>query len=146
MDLTERHAGFTRAGAPFGLVFNVRTRLSSSRLALEATEYARDAGRYHSFHVRVFHAYFTENLDIGDIEVILDLAKKEGLDTEELSAALQDGRYRSRLEDAREDTQRYGVTAIPTFIVNGTKKIVGAQSLDQFRKAFANVLPPESGK
>jgi len=139
VNLTERYASFTRAGAPFGIVFAVRNRLSSSRLALEASEFARDAGRYHSFHVRVFHAYCTENLDIGDVAVLLDLARQEGLDGEELTAALQDGRYGPRLDRAREDAQRYGVTAIPTFVVNGTTRIVGAQSLDVFRNQFRRI-------
>jgi predicted DsbA family dithiol-disulfide isomerase len=140
VDMTERYAGFNRAGAPFGIAFNARTRLSNSRLALEASEFARDAGQYHSFHVRVFHAYFTENLDIGDTAVIMDLASKEGLDGDELAAALRDGQYGPRLDRAMEDAQRYRVTAIPTFVVDGAMTLVGAQSLDVFRKQLRKIL------
>jgi len=145
VDLTERYARFTEAGTPFGAVFTVRTRLSNSRLALEASEFARDAGRHHSFHARVFRAYFTDNLDIGDIRVILDLAQDEGLPANELSAALKAGRYAFRLEEAREEARQYGVTAVPTFIINGAARIVGAQGLDVFRREFDRLRQTYSG-
>lgn len=136
VDLADRYGKLTQAGEPFGAIFAVRTRMSNSRLALEAGEFARDAGCHHGFHARVFRAYFTDNLDIGDNQVILDLAREEGLNVEELTAALKEGRYTARLEEAREEANQYGVNAVPTFIINGKPKIVGAQGLDVFRNEF----------
>ena len=136
VDLAERYQRLTQAGTPFGAIFAVRRSMSNSRLALEASEFARDAGRHHGFHARIFKAYFTDNLDIGDMEVILDLAREEGLNIEDLAAALKEGRYRPRLEEAREEARQYGINAVPTFVINGKAKIVGAQGLDVFRKEF----------
>jgi len=46
-------------GVPYGITFASHERLSNSRLALEASEFAREQGKFHSFHNAVFRAYFT---------------------------------------------------------------------------------------
>jgi len=136
VDLKDRYEKLNKAAAPLGLFFGERTRLSNSRLALEASEFARDMGRHQSFHNRVFRAYFTDVRDIGNLEVILELVEDDGLDRNELQAALKERRYASRLEQARQKAYTYSVNAVPTFIINGRHKIVGAQSLEYFREQF----------
>ena len=74
-------------------------------------------GRYDSFHENMFHAYFTEGLDIGKLDVIADIAKKSGLDEKETLNAVRDGRYASRLNEARKEGQLLGLTGIPLFII-----------------------------
>ena len=137
VDMQQRYAEMNRAAAPYGITFGVRTFLSNSRFALEASEYARDQGKYHEFHERVFRAYFTEVLDIGNIQVVLQLAQEVGLDPGEVKRALEDGMYGSRIDSTMEEASRLGVTAVPTFILNGTHRVVGALPLDQFRKRLA---------
>lgn len=136
IDLKARYAGLNQAAAPFGLVFSERSRISNSRLALESSEFARDKGHHQSFHNRVFRAYFTDLLDIGDEEVLLQLAEEDGIDREELRAALKNGIYASRLEHARGEAYRFAVNAVPTFIIDGRHKIVGVQPLEFFREQF----------
>ena len=122
-----------------GVDFGDVSLLSNSRMSLEASEYARDAGRFDSFHDRVFRAYFTETRDIGDLDVLLALAREEGLDADDLRVALQEGRYASRLDEARSEGQQLGINAVPTFIINGGHRIVGAQSLDFFKERLKEI-------
>jgi len=97
-----------------------------------ASEFARDKGQYHSFHENIFYAYFTEGLDIGNLDVIADVAEKSGLDKKAILRAVKDGRYASRLGDARREGQLIGLTGVPTFIINNKHKIVGAQPVETF--------------
>ncbi len=124
---------------PLGVNFGDVSLLSNSRMSLEASEYARDAERFDSFHGRAFRAYFTETRDIGDLEVILELAQEEGLDPVDLRVALQEGRYASRLDEALREGRKLGINAVPTFIIHGTHRIVGAQSLDFFRERLRDI-------
>ncbi len=128
-----------RRGKKAGIVFGNRAILSNSRLALEASEYARDMGKYDAFHENIFHAYFTEALDIGILDVLAALAKKSGLDDTDMRKSLQDGRYRKRLEQARKEAQAINLTGVPTFIINAKQKIVGAQPIDVFRDLFQEI-------
>ncbi len=133
-DMKERYASLNKTAAPLGIRFGERTFLSSSRHALEASEYARDHGKYHPFHERVFRAYFTDLLDIGNMEIVLNLAREESLDPEDLKRSLEGGLYAARVEAAMHEAAGYGVTAVPTFIINETYKIVGALPLERFRE------------
>jgi predicted DsbA family dithiol-disulfide isomerase len=135
-DLSSFYEQLRVRGNEVGIVFNVHTLLSNSRLALMASEYARDMNKYDAFHENIFHAYFTESLDIGHLDVIASVAAKSGLDATEMIIAVNDGRYASRLDESRREGQLLGLTGIPLFIINNQYKIVGAQSLEVFRDFF----------
>ena len=124
-------------GKEFGIVFGYRTLLSNSRLALEAGEYARDMGKHKKFHEHMFRAYFTEELDIGSLDVISSIAARCGLDVADMMNALKDGRYSSRLAEARKEGEKINLTGVPTFIINNKYKIVGAQPVDAFKEIFS---------
>ncbi|KUO95325.1 hypothetical protein ATW55_04380 [Ferroacidibacillus organovorans] len=127
------------SGRAFELSFGNLELLSNSRLALMASEYARDQGVFHDFHRRIFDAYFRACEDIGNMEVLLHIADQCGLMQNELQAALLDLRYMPRLEQALREGEQYGVTGTPTFIINDTYKVVGAQPFEVFRNALHKI-------
>ncbi|HBI47779.1 MAG TPA: hypothetical protein DDX93_03555 [Smithella sp.] len=122
-----------------GVVFGTHTLLSNSRLALMASEFARDQGRHDLFHENMFHAYFTEGLDIGKPDVIANIAVKSGLDKKETLSAVRDGRYASRLNEARKEGQLIGLTGVPLFIINNKHQITGAQPIETFRNLLDKI-------
>ncbi|MCY0874897.1 MAG: DsbA family protein [Firmicutes bacterium] len=126
-------------GAPYGITFGNLKLLSNSRLALEASEFARDQGVFHAYHDALFHAYFSEGKDIGDLEVLLQLAVSVGLPRDSLAAALADHRFLSALEDGQEQGERHEVSGTPTFIIDGRYKVVGAQPIDAFRRILRKI-------
>ena len=132
-DLSSFYEQLRVRGKEAGVVFGIHTILSNSRLALMASEYARDQGRYDAFHESMFHAYFTEGLDIGNLKVIAEVAKKSGLDEKEMLSAVRDGRYASRLNEARKEGELLGLTGIPLFIIENKYQITGAQPIETFR-------------
>jgi predicted DsbA family dithiol-disulfide isomerase len=132
-DLSSFYDQLRTRGKEVGVVFGTHTLLSNSRLALMASEYARDLGRYDSFHKNIFHAYFTEGLDIGKADVIADIAGKSGLDEKETLSAVRDDRYASRLNETRKEASLIGLTGVPLFVIENKYKIVGAQPIETFR-------------
>ncbi len=123
-------------GAQFGITFADRPFLSNSRFALQAAEFAREQGRFNEFHPAIFSAYFSQGLDIGDLEVLSEIAADAGLDAVAMKNTLQSGKYLPTLARSQEDAARLGVTGVPTFFIQDKKTIVGAQPLDIFRKTL----------
>jgi predicted DsbA family dithiol-disulfide isomerase len=131
------YAQLRQRGKEYGIVFADRTILANSRKALEAGEYARDMGKHERFHDHMFHAYFTEAMDIGSLEVISSIAARCDLDVVDTMNALKESRYRSRLADARKEGEKINLTGVPTFIINDKYKIVGTQPVDVFKELFS---------
>ena len=138
-DLSLFYERLCARGNEVGIVFNTHKLLSNSRKALMASEYARDMNKYDAFHENIFHAYFTESLDIGNPDVIAAVATKSGLDGKKTLAAVSDGRYASRLDDVKREGRLLGLTGIPLFIVNNQYTIFGAQPIEVFRN-FINKM------
>ncbi len=135
-DIERMMAHLRAMGAPLGIPFVDRTLLSTSRPALQAAEYAREAGMFDAFHVALFSAYFSQGLDIGNRDVLLRIGAEAELNPDGLAEALESGRYLPKLRETQEEATRLGVTGVPTFFLGEKKRIVGAQPLDVFRAAL----------
>ncbi len=138
-DLSSFYEQLRARGREVGVVFSNLKLLSNFRLALMASEFTRELGQYNFFHENMFHAYFTEGLDIGNPGVIAAVAGKSGLDEKETRTAILDDHYVSRLDETRKEGQLLGLTGVPLFIVENNYKIVGAQPIE----VFHNLLKKE---
>jgi predicted DsbA family dithiol-disulfide isomerase len=130
-------------GTPFGIAFVDRSILSNSRLALLSAEFAREQGKFQAFHEALFAAYFSHGLDIGDLDVLRQIASDIGIETDAMAVAVKSGKYLPMLEKTKEDAARLGVNGVPTFFINDKRSLVGAQSLDVFRKTLRSERPSE---
>jgi len=124
-----------RAGEPYGVAFSPLRFLPNTRLALEASEYAREKGEFNKMHTRLFQAYFLEGRNIGEKRTILEIGREIGLNERELDSHLINHTYFPRLQEARRLGQEYGVKGLPTFIFPANQRIVGARSYETFREA-----------
>lgn len=104
-----------------------------------AAEFAREQGKFQPFHESLFSAYFSQGLDIGNTDILAQLALGAGLDPDEMQSALRSGRYILKLEEARQEAGLLGISGVPTFLVDNKRTIVGAQPLDVFRKVLSAV-------
>ena len=84
-------------------------------------------GRQTAAVSRLFKAYFDDLKDIGDTEVLLDVAEGIGLDRAMIARLFEgDG----DLDDIRQrdaHAREHGVTGVPTFIVASQHAVPGAQ-------------------
>jgi predicted DsbA family dithiol-disulfide isomerase len=125
-----------RLGAQYDIQFSGTEMLSNSRLALKAAEFAREEGRFDFFHGEMFHSYFAEGKDIGDIDVVRSIAERVGLSVDGLLTALEQKRYDEVLMRARQEAAGHFIHAVPTFLIEESRPIVGIQSLDLFRETL----------
>lgn len=91
----------------------------NTHIALALGEYARDIDEHthERVHAAVFAAYNADELDIGRLDVVLDVAKAQGLDAEDVSAALSQGRYDERLHQFYHFALELGVSATPAAVI-----------------------------
>jgi predicted DsbA family dithiol-disulfide isomerase len=68
-----------------------------------------------AFDDAVFEALWVEGRDIGDADVLAEVAESVGLDGAEIRKAVADDELRTQLREAFEDAKAQGVTGVPTF-------------------------------
>ena len=88
-----------------------------SRLALEAAECAREHRRFEAMHAAIFRAFFEEGRDIGQEEVLLDLAESCGLERRALERALTSGQYRPAVLKDEALAGELGLSAVPAMLL-----------------------------
>jgi predicted DsbA family dithiol-disulfide isomerase len=106
--------------------------LTNSRAALAATEFARESGRDEALEERIYRAYFSDGLNIGDPTVVARLGSEAGLDSAEVADAIKSPKYEMRLKNNSLAAHQRGVSGVPTFFI-GEYPLVGAQSPDAMR-------------
>ncbi len=129
-----------------GLEITNRPKVSNTHEALAASARVQreTPDRFSCFHNGLFRAYFSEGRDLGQRQVILDVAEECGLDTESLDRILEEGRYDPILEETSRQARRRGVSGTPTFIFSDHYGAVGAQPVEYLRRVLERVLEETS--
>ena len=109
-----------------GLPYGRRTHTYNSRLAQELGKWADTQPGGAALHEALYRAYFVEARNIGDPEVLVEIASSVGLPDAEARAVLAERRFKDAVDADWAKSHRYGVTGVPTFVA-GRNGVVGAQ-------------------
>ena len=82
-----------------------------------------------AIHTRLYRSYFVRGQNIGDLNVLVDLATSGGLPAEEAREVLEQRLFKEAVDDDWQKARQYGVTGVPTFVSEG-QGVVGAQPYD----------------
>ncbi|QKW05250.1 DsbA family oxidoreductase [Streptomyces sp. NA04227] len=104
-------------------------------LAFEGYQYAAEHGKAAEYTPRMLRAFFQENRDIGELDVLADIASELGLDAEEFTRALRDGTYAEAHQEALRTAQAHQISVAPTILVGGRHRIEGVPNAAQLRRA-----------
>ncbi|UTH72787.1 DsbA family protein [Chromobacterium sp. IIBBL 290-4] len=108
--------------------------------AFQVFALAEEHGLGHEYSVAVMRAFFLEGKDIGESEVLADIAASLGLDRQQALSALADGRYLLHHQAAlRHAVNEAHVRSVPTIIV-GNKRFSGVPDLADFQQALNELL------
>jgi predicted DsbA family dithiol-disulfide isomerase len=106
-----------------------------TRLAFIGFQYAQEQGRGNAYVQAVFRAFFQQDRDIGDKEVLRDIAEQAGLNPLAFAEALESAAYAAKHDRALQDAKAFEVTAVPVILV-GEQKFVGLPEKQALRRAL----------
>lgn len=122
-----------------GMPMVFSTWVPNTRLAHEATEYARAQGKHIEFHHAVFRLYYGEGQNIGQWSVLQTAAQEVGLDPEDMQHQVTQGVYTAQVGEQIALAQVMQISGVPTHILNERYAIVGAQPYEVFQKTMARL-------
>jgi predicted DsbA family dithiol-disulfide isomerase len=122
---TRMQALMKEAGLPYG----ERTHTYNSRLAQELAKWAEDklnAEALDTLHKKLYEAYFVAGANIGDTQVLADIAEQAGLARAAALEALAQRQSKQAIDDDWQKAMENGITGVPTFAAQDLV-VVGCQ-------------------
>jgi len=133
VDIPKMLTRLRQVAAEEGLPFGDRKKTFNSRMAQELGKWAESKGEGERFHNAMFRAYFADGLNIGRVQVLLDVCKSMGLPLEEAEKVLEGRPFRDAVDQDWARSREAGITAVPTFSMN-RQMLVGAQPYEALEK------------
>ena len=109
-----------------------------TRLAHEGFQFAKKAGKALEYNARVFHAFFQEDRDIGDLAELTKLAGEIGLDESSFRAALESGEFAKFHKQSLKKAMEFGVNSVPSVFIDG-KALQGVYDPKALRSLLVNI-------
>ena len=88
---------------------------------------------------KLFEKFFMEGADIGDSEVLLEVADEVGLDYDLVADLLSGEKDAEAVMEENRQYQEMGVTGVPCFIIDKKYVVMGAQETETFLQMFEQI-------
>ena len=100
-----------------GIPVNPPPKTTDPTLAGIGSLLAEEKGLLRPYIVEVMRAEWARGQDIGQLEVLQQVADQIGLSRDALSLALKDPDYQQQLQHNAEEASSLGVIGVPTFVI-----------------------------
>ena len=125
--------------------FRMRNSFDAHRLltwagAIEEPEQEGPTGVQTALKLALFQAHFTDNRDVGDMQVLADIATSVGLDRARAAAILGSGEFGEMVRTEEAYWADRNITGVPAFILGGRMLIPGAQDPEVFIRVIENKI------
>ncbi|CAN5602015.1 DsbA family oxidoreductase [soil metagenome] len=127
-DFSNMHNRLSTAGAENGVKFNfaAMTRVPNTFDAHRLIWFAERVGRQHELSEVLFRKYFFDGKDLGDIDNLVSAAEEAGLSSASTRQFLNSTEGVAEVRKEEQEGREMGISAVPTFIVNGEIVASGA--------------------
>ncbi|GIX46309.1 MAG: hypothetical protein KatS3mg131_0520 [Candidatus Tectimicrobiota bacterium] len=113
--------------------FPLRNIHPQAQKAAEAAQCAAEQRQFWPYHDRLFAA---DRLEVADLK---QYAAELGLDVQQFATCLDSGKYAAEVEKDLQDGVRAGVSATPSFFING-QPLTGAVPYERFQELVEEAL------
>ena len=121
-----------------GLPYDRRSHTYNSRFAQELGKWADTQAGGVAIHDALYRAYFVDGSNIGDVDVLVDIAGSVGLPADAARAVIEDRSFQSAIDADWAKSRQYGITGVPTFVAGGYG-VVGAQPYETLAQLLNRV-------
>jgi predicted DsbA family dithiol-disulfide isomerase len=127
------------AAAGLKIDFEGMQRTPNTLNAHRLIHWAGIEGRQTAAVAALFKAYFEDARDIGDTEVLADIADSIEMDAAVVTRLLGTQEDMQSIRDRDSHSRQMGINSVPTFIVAGQHAVPGAQPPELWAKVIADI-------
>ncbi|MCH2039476.1 MAG: DsbA family oxidoreductase [Saccharospirillaceae bacterium] len=134
----EARKRLTALGQEVGFQFNYfdDMRMFNTRKVHLLLRWAEEKGKQTQLAESFFRAYFSDQKDISNKEVLLQIVAISGLDKSEAEDVLGNASFQAELVEIERKWLSGGFHGVPVVIINSEEVLQGAQETETYRKAL----------
>ncbi len=134
----EARKRLTALGQEVGFQFNYfdDMRIFNTRKVHFLLRWAEEKGKQTQLAESFFRAYFSDQKDISNKEVLLQIVASSGLDKSEAEDVLGNASFQAELVEIERKWLSGGFHGVPVVIINSEEVLQGAQETETYRKAL----------
>lgn len=91
----------------------------------------------------VYKAYFEDGKDIGNTEILVEIANGLGMDGEQVRTAIETDAKQEEIAEDIAYARELQITGVPFFVIDGKLALSGAHPAENFLKAFRQASQTE---
>ncbi|AOZ94432.1 DsbA family oxidoreductase [Paenibacillus crassostreae] len=127
----------TALAAQEGLEYRFDIMKSGNTLdAHRLIHFANSKGLIEEVSELLYHSYFTEGLPVGDVEALIQIGVKAGLEPIETRNVLESDMYTDEVRADENRAHSLNISGVPFVLVGEKYGVSGAQSADVFLQAI----------
>jgi len=119
--------------------YDLMTVTPNTRPSHRLTWFAGKQGKATQIAERILNAYFTQGRNIGDVEILANLAADVGIDASQAKAFLESVEGISEIRDLEQQAIVQGINSVPTIRI-GRETLSGAQSVEVYLAALQTAV------
>jgi predicted DsbA family dithiol-disulfide isomerase len=134
-----------QAGANVGIIFNFEqiTRAPNTLFA-HCLLAAAPQEQVPSLLASIYAAYFEHGQDVGDLETLVSLGVRHGLDPDLIREKLQGQEGRQQVQEDHRWAADHGISGVPFYVINDRYGVSGAQPPQVLLDIFRQVASEEN--
>ena len=118
-------------------------RMVNTFKAHQLLAWAEPSGKQTALKLALFKAFFSERKDVSDSDELIAVAKATGFDAGEAAAVLEEGSFAEQVRREQSEWLDREVHAVPTFFIQGSYMIPGAQDATVFARVLQRIKKKE---
>lgn len=135
----------TRVAKEENIPLSEHTFTTNSKDSLLLSERSKQLGRdiFYSLHEKLFTAFFVDNKNIGDRNVLREIARDCGIENKIIESTWDDKKIQQRIIQNFNAARKYDIKSVPSFVF-GERVLTGVVSELVMRDAAAELLSDSS--
>ena len=130
----------TAADAGLTYDYSKRTHYWNTVKALTLLHLAEKIGKQEAVNEALIQQYFTEGLNVDDLDGLAAVAESIGINRRELESALESPKVAAEMARKYAQVQSFGIRSVPSFVINDTELLTGSNSVEFFSEYFSDYL------
>jgi len=95
---------------------------ANAHLVLKAVEISYDKSKSIEFALKIRSAFFIDALDVGNLDVLCDLVKINGLDHNAINTSTHDGSAIAALMHDYQRSKQHSIKGSPSYVIDGGRQ------------------------